>query len=825
MLGLAVIVAVTRTGVEDGEQPEFAPSTPRAVDAVVGLNSEHLETEAPTLMTTVAPVGVVDSPRDPAARAAALEAGGWTEGAREAYIAIADSIADSSPDSIERRHAAVSAARLALDADEPEAAISALSVYSSTLTGGSAGGLSTTQSPWPVETDFHYGQALVALGRAEPAAAAFERFAAVVPALADIGFRAAGDAWLEAGQPAAAAAAYARALESDAPISSAVLSAIKLGNARLRMEDFEGAISAYSTAESRAEIPSERAQAMAGMVAAHLDAGDEALAMDVRRRLVRELPRTSTARTSLERLLEAGIEVPSEEAAAVFGASGEQAAALAQIQSAIDDRESAGGFAPPAWHLSALRYNRALGDFDAVYARADELITSGAAGAAGDLAAQVALLRARALETEAREGEAIEAFLALADDYPGSPEAAEALWRRARWIESSEGLIAGADAHELFARRRPDDFRAFDAAFRAGWLRWRAGRLDEAESAWSALAASARAPAAQRARAEYWLGRIVDERNGVAAAGAHWESAVAADPEGYFGLVAAERLGLPLTISPPPSDGDSEPAEVIGTWLATWSWAGDSETWQDAQESIPKTMLIARGAALLQLGEGRAARRALKAGLRELDADPVRLAALALFAETLGLPEIAIPAAADALRQAPPAAKASAPAALRRLIYPIGHAELVRAEAIAHGVPPSLLFALIWQESRFDPAAISSAGARGLTQVMPATGADIAGRLGDAGYFPEQLYRPHIAARYGAWYLAQQLDRLDADSRVALAAYNGGPGNARKWLDASGGDIDVFVETIHLSETRRYVPAVMAARAWYAVLDPDDDAQ
>ncbi len=803
------------------------------------------------------------APRTPFDRARALEVGGWVEGARTEFLAIAA----ASPNSTEGRVAAVSAARLAIAADEPKAALDALAAFSATLAGGVSNDIgrgqiqdadqgqgpgqnqdsdqdqgpgeiqdsdrdqdlgqaqtdaqvhdqATALAEWPPEADYHLAAALAELGQAQPAATSFARYAAAVPALADLAHRAAGDALLEAGLAAEAADAYALALAVPAPSSSSVLSAIKLGNARLRLGDQDAAIEAYADAEQRAEIDVERAQAFAGMVAAHVDAGRTDEANAVRRRLVQELLGTATARASLERLREAGIPAPPEEAAAVLEAAGEHVAALVSIQLAIDARTAAGSSTPSDWNLLALRTELALDDFEAVYTRADALVASGASGAR---AAEVAMLRARALDEQDRDSEAAAAFLELTNAYPSSPEAVGALWRRTSLVEDLEGVIAGADAHALFAARFPGDYRSHDAAFRAGWLNWNSGRLDAALQTWSALAGNSSAPPSQRARAEYWLGRIAAEREGPVAAAVRWRSAIEHEPESFHALLAAERLGEPAL--PAPAGTTADTATAIGAWLATWSSGVDQQRFQANIAAVTTQTMVARGEALLRLGEGRAARRALRAYLSQINGDAARLAALAIYAESVDLPDIAIPAAAEALRLAPPGLRQTAPSALRRLIYPLGDAALIRAEARAHGLPPALMFALVWQESRFDPGAISSAGARGLTQVMPATGADIADRLGDIGYDPEQLHRPHVSARYGAWYLSEQLSNLADDQRVALAAYNGGPGNARRWLEASAGDLDAFVESIHLSETRRYLPAVITARAWYERLDPAD---
>ena len=113
---------------------------------------------------------------------------------------------------------------------------------------------------------------------------------------------------------------------------------------------------------------------------------------------------------------------------------------------------------------------------------------------------------------------------------------------------------------------------------------------------------------------------------------------------------------------------------------------------------------------------------------------------------------------------------------------------------------------MIRQESLFEGFVQSSAGARGLMQIMPATGESVASSLGwPENFTAEDLYRPVISIRLGTHYLAQQESAFDGDLYAALAAYNGGPGFAQAWKDLAGGDPDLFLETIRISESRDYV--------------------
>jgi soluble lytic murein transglycosylase len=128
---------------------------------------------------------------------------------------------------------------------------------------------------------------------------------------------------------------------------------------------------------------------------------------------------------------------------------------------------------------------------------------------------------------------------------------------------------------------------------------------------------------------------------------------------------------------------------------------------------------------------------------------------------------------------------------------------------------PTLILALIRQESLFEPSAHSSAGARGLTQVMPATGEYIAARSDFVdSYNPDQLWQPYLSIKFGTWYINQQLGIFDDNAFAALAAYNAGPGNVLEWIKVSD-DLDVFVEAIPFWESRLYIRKVYVNLSTY----------
>ena len=143
----------------------------------------------------------------------------------------------------------------------------------------------------------------------------------------------------------------------------------------------------------------------------------------------------------------------------------------------------------------------------------------------------------------------------------------------------------------------------------------------------------------------------------------------------------------------------------------------------------------------------------------------------------------------------------------QRLRYPLRYETIVVAHARNYDLPPTLLAAVIYTESKFDADARSAAGAVGLMQLLPETAKGIAVRTGGDRFVVADLLDPELNVRYGSWYLRNLLDRYD-DVRTALAAYHAGQGNVDEWRRAGGG--------IRFPETRSYVGRVLDAQRVYA---------
>lgn len=126
-------------------------------------------------------------------------------------------------------------------------------------------------------------------------------------------------------------------------------------------------------------------------------------------------------------------------------------------------------------------------------------------------------------------------------------------------------------------------------------------------------------------------------------------------------------------------------------------------------------------------------------------------------------------------------------------VYPLNYKEIIKSYAAQRGLNPNLMAGLIYVESGFNPHAGSPAGARGLMQIMPQTGASIAAKIGEP-YTADTLWDPEKNIKLGSWYLKFLIDKYHGDINLALIAYNGGVALADRY-SASGGKLVLNPET------------------------------
>jgi soluble lytic murein transglycosylase len=172
-----------------------------------------------------------------------------------------------------------------------------------------------------------------------------------------------------------------------------------------------------------------------------------------------------------------------------------------------------------------------------------------------------------------------------------------------------------------------------------------------------------------------------------------------------------------------------------------------------------------------------------------------------------------------------------------RLLYPVPFEDMVAQAAHRSGLPPTLVLAVIRQESLYQSWTVSSAGAIGLMQLLPTTARQTAKAIRSPPPGRSDLMEPAVNISIGSAHLAELIERFDGQVLVALAAYNAGPNAARRWLPERPLDADVWVENIPYNETRAYVQRIMwhsvvfewlkdgqpeDATAWLVQVKPDD---
>ncbi len=284
------------------------------------------------------------------------------------------------------------------------------------------------------------------------------------------------------------------------------------------------------------------------------------------------------------------------------------------------------------------------------------------------------------------------------------------------------------------------------------------------------------------ARADYWTGRAEDAAGRSEAAQAAYREA-ARHSTAFYGLLAAERLGLPLDSR---LLDDTTPPD-----------------WRQAAFATSSVMEAAR--LLLRAGDRTQAKRFL---LHLADGrTAAEIDQLADFALTAGEPHIAVVLAKKAAERG---------AILPRAYYPV-------VDMVPEGLKVSRAFALAIarRESEFDAAAQSPAGALGLMQLMPDTAKQMA-EDEDLDYAKGRLTAdPAYNVTLGSAYLAGLIEEFGPAVALVASGYNAGPGRPRRWIAEFGdprlASVDVvdWVETIPFSETRTYVMRVAEALVIY----------
>jgi soluble lytic murein transglycosylase len=384
--------------------------------------------------------------------------------------------------------------------------------------------------------------------------------------------------------------------------------------------------------------------------------------------------------------------------------------------------------------------------------------------------------------------------------------ASQALWDKGTVLELLGRIDEAVGTYSAIADTAPASEHASEAVFRAGILRYKQGRGADARAIWSRQR-SLVAGEADQARAYFWSAKAARMLGDKASASEDLNTAAGLSGVDYYAL----RARAELASSDLPTGGELPSAAPDWTLIEEWLRASAGREDPSARTEFLTSPAFQRAVELLSAGLRADAETEFEQLIEDAAGNSWLLYRLSRAAGDEGLRSIAARAAARFIT-----ASNGTPPQVLALAYPAIYPEIVNEQASRNKLSPFLLLALVRQESFYDARAVSPANASGLTQVIPDTAAQIAESLGEKDFRISDLLRPKVSLRFGAHYLGSQLDLLGGDIPAALAAYNGGPGNATRWQQAAASsDPDVFLESIDFSETRAYVELVLENYAVY----------
>ena len=368
--------------------------------------------------------------------------------------------------------------------------------------------------------------------------------------------------------------------------------------------------------------------------------------------------------------------------------------------------------------------------------------------------------------------------------YPTDELVDDALYDIAKIHEAQERSELALDAYSRLIKAAPKSPYADVAAWRTGWQRFDEHRYEESYNAFKGL--KEHFPGNRYAMgAHFWMAKIRERQNKPELARKIYEE-VAKARYWYYSARAKAILGI--------SGSELEPKAVQDAKLPTR---------QQRPPQVPMLMeLRLYEDAITQLD-----RHINTASLPEQNCfyDLITCyEGLAMYDKARKVTEQSLenPAFASATR--------ADLEKLQRKLYPRYYANAVEKYAKLYNVDTFLVAAMILEESRYNAAAVSWAGAIGLMQIMPATGRELAQQLKIRRFRTSMLKQPDINIRMGTKYIADLNSWFNNNPMLVIGAYNGGPGRMKRWVSTKAiKDIDEFVEKITIRETRLHIKKVI----------------
>ncbi len=430
-------------------------------------------------------------------------------------------------------------------------------------------------------------------------------------------------------------------------------------------------------------------------------------------------------------------------------------------------------------------------------------------GRNSDMQAEALFHQAEALRRSNRAAESAVLVDRLVSQHQKTRRAEEALYNLASYFDKQDQDAGAVSRYRQLLAVYPKSSYAPEASYKIGWQAYQSSNYAEAARMLEQHLSSYRYPDTKFiGEAGFWAAKSEERLGNKARALALYDLVAERYRYGYHGHVGAQRAARLRSADArirPEQSGDIERMRKNVLYVEKVEETDDGS----------ETHRVRRADDLELIGLGEMAVKELNHALSNAPSSPrlnLRLAQLYSrrgenFQATLilrkGYPDIYSYDEAEVPRDA------------WEIFFPLISWETIKQEAKRYGIDPYIAAGLIRQESVFNPNAISRVGARGLMQVMPATGQVVSRQQGIGRITAADLYNPSINIKLGMHYLAQMMGQFGR-IEYAAAAYNAGPGRARQWIAQRGSlDIEDWVESIPFTETRGYVQGVLRYAANY----------
>jgi soluble lytic murein transglycosylase len=429
-----------------------------------------------------------------------------------------------------------------------------------------------------------------------------------------------------------------------------------------------------------------------------------------------------------------------------------------------------------------------------------------------ELRSEALFHQAEALRRANRSAESSVVVDRLLAQYSKTRWASEALYALAAYLNKQEREADAAVRYRQLVANFPKNQYAPEASYNLGWFAYKSRNYADAARILEQHLASYRYPDTKFiGEACLWAAKSEERLGHHSRALALYDLVNERYRYGYHGYVAGIRSAALRKAQPSLKAEEPRPGSDLESIRANVTYVEAVQETADGSESVR----IAKANDLEVIGLDELAVRELNKALEVAPSSPkinLRLAGLysrrgEKFQATLvlrkGYPDLYSYRESDVPREA------------WEIFFPMVEWSAIKEEARRYGIDPYIAAGLIRQESVFNPNATSRVGARGLMQVMPATGQLVSKRQGSGSITAADLYNPVLNIKLGMNYLAQvigQFGRIE----YAAAAYNAGPSRAQRWIAERGSmDIEDWIESIPFSETRGYVQGVLRYAANY----------